>query len=944
MSETNTDTGLPFFKGGGEMGRLIRTKDWAHTPVGLPESWPQSLKTTLSILLNSRFPMFLWWGPELICFYNDAYRPSLGRHGKHPSILGMPAQQAWPEIWQTIKPLIDQVLSGGDATWSENQLIPIFRNGKIEDVYWTFSYSPVDDESGKVAGVLVTCSETTQAVNRLRQLEESKDQLSFAIEATELGTFDYDPNTNQFSANDRLKEWFGLPPQSSVELGDALNAIADEDRPRVSKAIQETLDYASGGHYDVEYTIVHPHTKKQTIVRARGRAWFDNTKTAYRFNGTLQDVTEQALARKRIEESERRFRTLAEQAPVGITIIKGMNFVVEMANETYLQIVDRTADNIIGRPLFDSLPEVQELAEPLLTGVLTTGVPFLGTEFPVLLNSYGKKELRYFNFVYHPLKEVDGTISGLIVIATEVTSMVQARHTLEESERQFRNLVMQSPMAIAIFRGRNLVIELANSRMMHDLWRLEETDVLGRKLMDVFPELKDQKYPELLLQVLDSGQIHTESESLAFVQGGDVIRKYYIDFEYTPLLDVNNQVSGVMATVNDVTERVEASKRLEESEASFRLLADSMPQFVWSGDLEGNLTYFNQSVYQYSGLSPEQMEQQGWLQIVHADDKDANLRTWLHSIRTGQDFSFEHRFQHHNGSYRWQLSRAVPLRDADGTIQMWVGTSTDINDRKEFTNELERVVQERTSELKQKNADLEKMNKELQSFTYISSHDLQEPLRKIQMFASRILDSEYQNLSETGREYFKRMNNSAGRMQLLIDDLLAYSRTTTSERKFEDTSLSAILEAVKMDLREEIQQKDALVEAEPLGQVKIIAFQFHQLLFNLISNSLKFTKPGIRPHIVITGDWVEGRFSENGLLDPTLNYYNLRFADNGIGFDQKYGERIFELFQRLNNKNEYSGTGIGLAIVKKIVENHNGIVVATSQIDIGTTFHIYIPQ
>ncbi|MPR35622.1 PAS domain-containing protein [Salmonirosea aquatica] len=943
MSTKNTENNLFFLHGGGEMGQLTRMLDWSRTPVGDMQGWPQSLKTTLSILLNSRFPMFLWWGPELVCFYNDAYRPSLGQDGKHPSILGMPAQQAWPEIWETIKPLIDQVLAGGEATWSENQLIPIFRNGKLEDVYWTFSYSPVQGESGKVEGVLVTCSETTDAVNHLSQLEESKDQLSFAIEATELGTFDYEPSTDRFKANARLKEWFGLPPHATIELGDALNAVADHDRQRVTEAIQRALDYSSGGSYDIEYTIVHPESRKEIIVKARGRAWFDDTKTAYRFNGTLQDVTEQALAHKRIEESEKRFRTLAEQAPLGITIFRGADFVVEMANERYLQIVDRTESSFIGRPLFDSLPEVQEAVEPFLTQVLTTGVPYMGTEFPVFLNRYDKKELTYFNFVYHPLKEDDGTITRVIVIATEVTSMVNARHTLEESERQFRNLVMQSPMAITIFRGRDFVIELANSRMMNDLWRLNEDEVLGRKLLDVFPELRGQKYPELLNEVFDSGKIHTETESLAYVQGGDKLRKFYLDFEYAPLYDVDNKVSGIIATVNDVTERVEARRKLEESEASFRLLADSMPQFVWSSDPKGNLNYFNQSVYQFSGLQPDLIRQRGWMQIVHPDDKEANLRAWLYSIKTGEEFCIEHRLRRSDGNYRWLLSRAIPLKDSEGTIQMWVGTSTDIHDQKAFTSELEKLVQERTEELKQKNTDLEKINKELQSFTYISSHDLQEPLRKIQTFASRILEKEYPNLSETGKEYFKRMSVSASRMQLLINDLLAYSRTTTSERKFQETPLTEILEAVKMDMKEEIQQKNALIEAESLGSLKMIPFQFHQLFYNLISNSLKFSRPGVRPHLTITSGLAKGPCTKNELAADT-SYHHIRFTDNGIGFDQKYGERIFQLFQRLNGKNEYSGTGIGLAIVKKIVENHHGSIVATGQINAGATFDIFIPQ
>src|SRR5450432_497498 len=155
------------------MGFLIREYNWSNTILGNPEKWPQSLRTALSILINSKFPMFLWWGPELICFYNDAYRPSLGMNGKHPSILGQPAAVAWTEIWHIIKPLIDQVMGGGEATWSEDQLIPIYRNGKIEDVYWTFSYSPVNDESGRVAGVLVTCSETTEKVNTVKRLAES---------------------------------------------------------------------------------------------------------------------------------------------------------------------------------------------------------------------------------------------------------------------------------------------------------------------------------------------------------------------------------------------------------------------------------------------------------------------------------------------------------------------------------------------------------------------------------------------------------------------------------------------------------------------------------------------------------------------------------------------------------------------------------------------------
>src|SRR6187402_2897756 len=148
-------TNSHYLQGGGEMGQLTREFDWSTTALGAPEGWSQSLLTTISIILNSRFPMFLWWGPELIQFYNDAYRPSLGNEGKHPNALGQRGEECWPEIWPVIKPLIDQVLADGESSWSENQLIPIYRNNTLEDVYWTFSYSRVIDESGNAAGVLV---------------------------------------------------------------------------------------------------------------------------------------------------------------------------------------------------------------------------------------------------------------------------------------------------------------------------------------------------------------------------------------------------------------------------------------------------------------------------------------------------------------------------------------------------------------------------------------------------------------------------------------------------------------------------------------------------------------------------------------------------------------------------------------------------------------------
>ncbi len=235
-------------------------------------------------------------------------------------------------------------------------------------------------------------------------------------------------------------------------------------------------------------------------------------------------------------------------------------------------------------------------------------------------------------------------------------------------------------------------------------------------------------------------------------------------------------------------------------------------------------------------------------------------------------------------------------------------------------------------------------NKELLAFTYISSHDLQEPLRKIQTFVSIILDTEKTNLSENGKFNFQRMQLAAGRMQQLIDDLLAFSRIATTELKFEKVALKTIIDEVKTDLKETIQEKHATIEATELCSASIIAFQFRQLMYNLISNALKFSKSGIPSHIIIKSRIVKGNQSNIEKLSADKNYCHITVKDNGIGFEPHFSERIFEVFQKLHGKEVYGGTGIGLAIVKKIVENHNGIIIATSQLNQGATFDIYLPD
>ena len=235
-------------------------------------------------------------------------------------------------------------------------------------------------------------------------------------------------------------------------------------------------------------------------------------------------------------------------------------------------------------------------------------------------------------------------------------------------------------------------------------------------------------------------------------------------------------------------------------------------------------------------------------------------------------------------------------------------------------------------------------NKELESFNYISSHDLQEPLRKIQIFSSRLITDESQNISDKGKEYALKIEDSAKRMRTLIDDLLAYSRTTISERKFETTSLTLIIEAVKNDFKEIITAKQATIESDEMCDAHIIPFQFHQLMHNLIGNALKFSNPDRPPHIIIKSRKIKGSKVKDQKLLSEKEYCHITVTDNGIGFAPQYKDHIFEIFKRLHDKEKVSGTGIGLTIAKKIVENHNGVIIATGELNKGASFDIYIPS
>jgi light-regulated signal transduction histidine kinase (bacteriophytochrome) len=293
-----------------------------------------------------------------------------------------------------------------------------------------------------------------------------------------------------------------------------------------------------------------------------------------------------------------------------------------------------------------------------------------------------------------------------------------------------------------------------------------------------------------------------------------------------------------------------------------------------------------------------------------------------------------------DGTMFWGSVVITALHDDENRVIGFTKVTRDLTERKLADDKLRAFA----DQLEQKNKELEKTNSELRSFSYVASHDLQEPLRKIQAFGNLILETDKDILSKSSKDYFARMVKAANRMQNLIDSLLEFSRTSTLNKIYEQADFNVMLDEVKKELKELLEESNATVTVSGLRTLSVIPFQIKQLLSNFITNAIKYAKEGVPPVISITGSTVKAADIQHTQAQPGVDYFRLSVRDNGIGFEQVYAEKIFELFQRLHGKNEYSGSGIGLAIVKKIAENHDGFVTAEGRPGEGATFSLYLPM
>ncbi|WP_316788716.1 PAS domain S-box protein [Pedobacter frigoris] len=485
-----------FMYGGGESGELIRNIDWSVTPLGIPDSWSPCLKMLTGTMLSTLSPVLICWGKQYVQLYNDAFRPILGKN-KHPRAMGISASETYEEIWDTIGPMFEDVMAGHPVSFPDF-MVPMDRNGYSEDCYFNFSYSPIRDEDGKIGGVLVICTETTEKVNSLKELKETNRQLVIAktadfiamkrieeseerfrimAEATDIMIAVADESSHAVYFNHAWVELTGRPMEELLEFG-----WADLIHPEEKESWLENYIGAFRQRipFEGEFRILSKNGDYRWLL-AKGPPRFHNDGRFAGYISSCIDITErkrQEMEMERLSEdlaiineemaaaneeltttnedishsneelqlSEQRFKSLIRQAPFAICVIGAEDLMILDVNDDYLELVGRRRDELENRTIWDAVPEASESYAPVMYEVIRSGIAFVADEHEVMLVRNGIPEMLFIDFVYEPVKDLNGIVTAIMVVGIDVTDKVLARRNIEDIEERIRLAVEAAEM------------------------------------------------------------------------------------------------------------------------------------------------------------------------------------------------------------------------------------------------------------------------------------------------------------------------------------------------------------------------------------------------------------------------------------------------------------------------------------------------------------------
>lgn len=902
----------------------------------------KALQLAQHVFRQTNVAIHIFKGRDLVI--EMANHSTLDLWGRDETVLNKPLLEALPELEHSAYPqLIRDVMKTGKSYSAHEAEVHLNRPGKDPVGYFNFVLQPFyESDKPRPVGVIAVVTEVSDLHRNKVELAEKARSLEMASEIGDLGIFSIDPVTRRISCSPQISEWFGLDDQN-VSVMEMLPAIDESDKKNVIETFLSVVHGQMPKH-NIIFRIRNQRTGELKFLRSIGQMEGEDTSNQT-LSGILQDITRTIKTEKAVEQNARRLQDFISSSPFPIAVYYGREMRVAMANPMLIKTWGKGPD-VLGKTYFEILPELEGTGvyENLLK-VFDEGISYNAHNQRVDLKVDGAMTVFYFNYSFTPLKDDDGTVYGVLNTAADVTDLNLAKKAAEESEDRYRTLIEESPIGSALYVGPDIRIQHA-SEVMLQYWGKDKS-AIGKTFEEAIPELEGQPFIDFLKAVYKTGKTYKGFQELARLDIGNGLEDFYFNFTYKPLRNSKGAIYAIHHTAVDVTAEVLAKKGLEESEANLRNMISQAPVAIcilWGSEyIFGDINPMMETML---GRTARQLEGRHIFDAM-PELKKTGLEPILEKAWNGERFVSDEQEFHlpRKESVETFYIKYIyePLRDMTGEVQGIMVVASDVTQEVIARRKIEEIVASRTQELAEAVESLRQSNAELEQFAYIASHDLQEPLRKISMF-TQMLESNLGQLNEKSQHLMDRINNSVGRMTNLIRDILGYSQLSQKNEEFLSVDLDVSVQEAAVDFDELLLEKRGSITVTKLGIIEAVPLQMVQLFGNLISNSLKYSRKDVPPEIVISATKAsEDEVISHGLQVVPDGYLKIVFRDNGIGFEQEYADRIFQIFQRLHGKTQYEGTGIGLAMCRKIAENHRGAIYASGKEGKGAEFVMLFP-